>query len=168
MTVRQALDYVAIAAFGVTMYAQLRPLSREPVRTSIVEPPGSLDWIEGWYAAPVVTVTADDILFQGQLIAKVQSLYRDSPMFRLEPLEDRLRQVYRDLDPQSPHARLRAGHSSACKTAELERTDRRILCAGRFVVVELAHDGDRRALGQIINSIESLGFYVVLTFMRPT
>lgn len=161
---RRALGYLATAAVAVAIYAHVRPRSQALVRASTVAQTPSPDWVERWYSAPVVTLTADDMLFQGVLIAKVDSLHG----FRLYGLEDHLRQLYPDLHPQSPHARLRAAHSAACNTAQLERTDRRILCAGRFVVVELATDADRRALGQIINSVEHLGFSVVLTFVRPT
>jgi hypothetical protein len=159
----RALCLGAVAVVAIAVYA--RVTRSAPSVTA--EPTVPFAWVEPWYTAPVVTVTEEEIRYQGQLLAMVESVRdRDGPTFRIESLEARLRADTSDLDPASPHARRRSAHTAMCLAAQLARIDRRILCAGRFLVVELDGAMDREVIGKIVMTAENLGYSVVLTFRR--
>jgi hypothetical protein len=74
--------------------------------------------------------------------------------------------IFLNLDPRSPHAQKRAAHRAACEAVQPGRADRRVLCAGHFVVVELDGHVDAGALAVITNTVEKLGLSVVVTLVR--
>jgi hypothetical protein len=159
----RALGYAAVACLAIVAYAQLVPRWR----VELVEPSVPLDWVEPWYSAPVVTVTEREMLYQGQLLASVETmLHDDSPTIRIEALAERLRWLRPDVDPLGPPGRRQRAHLAACASAQRRFVDRRILCAGRFIIVEMGPYTDRNAwevLPKIVRTGEELGYHVVVT-----
>jgi hypothetical protein len=162
----RALCASTVAVVAIAVYADYA--TRRAPRIG-AEPITPFAWVEPWFAAPVVTLTDTEILYRGEVIATVESQRdRDGPSWGLHALEPYLRAEADDLDPASPHARRRSAHTAICTAAQLVRVDRRILCAGRFLVVELDTQLDREIVGKLVMTAEHLGFSVVLTFRRES
>ncbi len=138
--------------------------TKQPTTTVIVEPSAEtlFDWVEPWYSAPIVKVTEEAIYYQDQIIATTQYSESDGSVFSIQPLERRLREAFSDVGPRSPHARRRRAHAVACES--VQRADRRILCNGRFVVVERDFASPPLSLARIVNTIEKVDLYAVVTW----
>lgn len=131
--------------------ALARAIVQRPI---VVEHSVTVPCDAAWFA-PTVTVTADYILFDGALVATIDSVLRvDGPYFYIEPIDDRLK----------AHAPAHLRTAGEIARNEATRSCDRGFCPGRSVIVRLRPDTRPELARLIFHTITRNGYEPVVLY----
>ena len=110
--------------------------------------------------APVITVTKDQISFQGEGLATVESVLRDdSPTFKIDALYERLDAAAKKIKEDVGLGRLPKDLAKACEEAKqniLPQPGK--ICPDGLAILQADQETDVRLINKIVNTAKAAGF----------
>ena len=110
--------------------------------------------------APVIIVTTDEITYQGQLVATVDSVLRDdSPTFKIDALFERLDAAAKKIKEDVGMGKLPKDLAKACEDAKQNiRPQPGKICPDGLAILQADESTDARLINKIVNTAKAAGF----------
>ncbi|MEO6773701.1 MAG: biopolymer transporter ExbD [Kofleriaceae bacterium] len=110
--------------------------------------------------APVIIVTKDEITYQGQLVATVDSVLRDdSPTFKIDALFERLDAAAKKIKEDVGMGKLPKDLAKACEDAKQNiRPQPGKICPDGLAILQADESTDARLINKIVNTAKAAGF----------
>jgi biopolymer transport protein ExbD len=110
--------------------------------------------------APVMIVTAQEITYQGQLVATVESvMHDDSPTFKIDALYERLDAASKKIKEDVGLGRLPKDLAKACEDAKQNiRPQPGKICPDGLAILQADKETDVRLINKIVNTAKAAGF----------
>ena len=110
--------------------------------------------------APVIIVTKDQISFQGEGVATVESVLRDdSPTFKIDALFEKLDAKAKELKADIDGGKLPKDLAKACEDAKQSiRPTPGHICPDGLAILQADESTDARLINKIVNTAKAAGF----------
>jgi biopolymer transport protein ExbD len=110
--------------------------------------------------APVIQVTKSEIVYQGQLVATVESVMRDdSPTFKIDALFERLDAASKKIKEEVGLGKLPKDLAKACEEAKQNiRPQPGRICPDGLAILQADESTDVRLINKIVNTAKAAGF----------
>jgi len=110
--------------------------------------------------APVITVTKDQITFQGEGLATVESVLRDdSPTFKIDALFEKLQAKATEVKADIDGGKLTKDLQKACEEAKQGiRPLPGHVCPDGLAILQADESTDARLINKIVNTAKAAGF----------
>lgn len=110
--------------------------------------------------APVIQVTKNEIIYQGQLVATVESVLRDdSPTFKIDALFERLDAASKKIKEEVGLGKLPKSLAKACEDAKQNiRPQPGAICPDGLAILQADETTDVRLINKIVNTAKAAGF----------
>jgi biopolymer transport protein ExbD len=110
--------------------------------------------------APVIIVTKNEITYQGQLVATVESvLHDDSPTFKIDALFERLDAAAKKIKEDVGMGKLPKDLAKACEDAKQNiRPQPGKICPDGLAILQADEATDARLINKIVNTAKAAGF----------
>jgi len=110
--------------------------------------------------APVIIVTKNEITYQGQLVATVDSVLRDdSPTFKIDALFERLDAASKKIKEDVGMGKLAKDLAKACEDAKQNiRPQPGKICPDGLAILQADESTDARLINKIVNTAKAAGF----------
>lgn len=110
--------------------------------------------------APVIQVTKSEIVYQGQLVATVESVLRDdSPTFKIDALFERLDAASKKIKEEVGLGKLPKDLAKACEEAKQNiRPKPGKVCPDGLAILQADETTDVRLINKIVNTAKAAGF----------
>lgn len=110
--------------------------------------------------APVIQVTKSEIVYQGQLIATVESVLRDdSPTFKIDALFERLDAASKKIKEEIGLGKADKQLLKACEEAKQNiRPQPGRICPDGLAILQADETTDVRLINKIVNTAKAAGF----------
>jgi biopolymer transport protein ExbD len=110
--------------------------------------------------APVIIVTKQEITYQGQLVASVESVLRDdSPTFKIDALFERLDAASKKIKEEIGLGKREKALIKACEEAKQGiRPKPGAICPDGLVILQADETTDVRLINKIVNTAKAAGF----------
>jgi biopolymer transport protein ExbD len=110
--------------------------------------------------APVIIVTKNEITYQGQLVATVESVLRDdSPTFKIDALFERLDAAAKKIKEDVGMGKLPKDLAKACEDAKQNiRPQPGKICPDGLAILQADESTDARLINKIVNTAKAAGF----------
>jgi biopolymer transport protein ExbD len=110
--------------------------------------------------APVIIVTKNEITYQGQLVATVESvLHDDSPTFKIDALFERLDAAAKKIKEDVGMGKLPKDLAKACEDAKQNiRPQPGKICPDGLAILQADESTDARLINKIVNTAKAAGF----------
>jgi biopolymer transport protein ExbD len=110
--------------------------------------------------APVIIVTKQEITYQGQLVATVESVLRDdSPTFKIDALFERLDAASKKIKEEIGLGKREKNLIKACEEAKQGiRPKPGAICPDGLVILQADESTDVRLINKIVNTAKAAGF----------
>ena len=110
--------------------------------------------------APVITVTKDQISFQGEGLATVESVLRDdSPTFKIDALFEKLQAKATEIKADIDGGKLTKDLQKACEDAKQSiRPVPGHVCPDGLAILQADESTDARLINKIVNTTKAAGF----------
>jgi biopolymer transport protein ExbD len=110
--------------------------------------------------APVIIVTKQEITYQGQLVATVESVLRDdSPTFKIDALFERLDAASKKIKEEIGLGKREKNLIKACEEAKQGiRPKPGAICPDGLVILQADETTDVRLINKIVNTAKAAGF----------
>lgn len=110
--------------------------------------------------APVIQVTKSEIVYQGQLVATVESVLRDdSPTFKIDALFERLDAASKKIKEEVGLGKLPKDLAKACEEAKQNiRPQPGRICPDGLAILQADETTDVRLINKIVNTAKAAGF----------
>jgi biopolymer transport protein ExbD len=110
--------------------------------------------------APVIIVTKQEITYQGQLVATVESVLRDdSPTFKIDALFERLDAASKKIKEEIGLGKREKALIKACEEAKQGiRPKPGAICPDGLVILQADESTDVRLINKIVNTAKAAGF----------
>lgn len=110
--------------------------------------------------APVIQVTKSEIVYQGQLVATVESVLRDdSPTFKIDALFERLDAASKKIKEEVGLGKLPKDLAKACEDAKQNiRPKPGKVCPDGLAILQADETTDVRLINKIVNTAKAAGF----------
>lgn len=109
--------------------------------------------------APVIIVTKDQISYQGQLVATVESVLRDdSPTFKIDALYERLDAAAKKIKEDVGLGRMPKDLQKACEDAKQGIVVAGKICPDGLAILQADQATDVRLINKIVNTAKAAGF----------
>jgi biopolymer transport protein ExbD len=110
--------------------------------------------------APVIIVTKDQISFQGEGVATVESVLRDdSPTFKIDALFEKLDAKAKDIKADIDGGKLPKDLAKACEDAKQSlRPLPGHICPDGLAILQADESTDARLINKIVNTAKAAGF----------
>jgi biopolymer transport protein ExbD len=110
--------------------------------------------------APVIIVTKNEITYQGQLVATVESVMRDdSPTFKIDALFERLDAAGKKIKEDVGMGKLPKDLAKACEDAKQNiRPQPGKICPDGLAILQADEKTDARLINKIVNTAKAAGF----------
>jgi biopolymer transport protein ExbD len=110
--------------------------------------------------APVIIVTKNEITYQGQLVATVESVMRDdSPTFKIDALFERLDAAAKKIKEDVGMGKLPKDLAKACEDAKQNiRPQPGKICPDGLAILQADEKTDARLINKIVNTAKAAGF----------
>jgi biopolymer transport protein ExbD len=110
--------------------------------------------------APVIIVTKNEITYQGQLVATIESVLRDdSPTFKIDALFERLDAAAKKIKEDVAMGRQPKDLVKACEDAKANiRPQPGKICPDGLAILQADESTDARLINKIVNTAKAAGF----------
>jgi biopolymer transport protein ExbD len=110
--------------------------------------------------APIIIVTKQDITYQGQQIATVESVLRDdSPTFKIDALHERLKAASDSIKQKIAEEKIPKDLLKACNDAKSGvRPQPGKICPDGLAILQADETIDVRVINKIVNTAKAAGF----------
>ncbi|MBC7973694.1 MAG: biopolymer transporter ExbD [Myxococcales bacterium] len=110
--------------------------------------------------APVIIVTKNEITYQGQLVATIESVLRDdSPTFKIDALFERLDAASKKIKEDVAMGRQPKDLVKACEDAKAGiRPQPGKICPDGLAILQADESTDARLINKIVNTAKAAGF----------
>ncbi len=110
--------------------------------------------------APVIIVTKNEITYQGQLVATIESVLRDdSPTFKIDALFERLDAASKKIKEDVAMGRQPKDLIKACEDAKASiRPQPGKICPDGLAILQADESTDARLINKIVNTAKAAGF----------
>jgi len=110
--------------------------------------------------APDIIVTKEEITYQGQLVATVDSVMRDdSPTFKIDALFERLDAAGKTIKDSVGLGKLPKDLAKACEEAKQNiRPQPGKICPDGLAILQADESTDARLINKIVNTAKAAGF----------
>ena len=110
--------------------------------------------------APVIIVTRNEITYQGQLVATVESVLRDdSPTFKIDALYERLDAAAKKIKEDVGLGKMPKNLAKACEEAKQGiRPQPGAICPDGLAILQADESTDVRLINKIVNTAKAAGF----------
>lgn len=111
--------------------------------------------------APVIVVTKTEIVYQGQLVATVDSVLRDdSPSFKIDALFERLDAAAKKIKEDVALGKIPGPLRKACDEAKqgLRPAKGKPICPDGLAILQADQQTDARLINKIVNTAKAAGF----------
>lgn len=111
--------------------------------------------------APVIVVTKTEIVYQGQLVANVDSVLRDdSPSFKIDALFERLDAAAKKIKEDVALGKIPGALRKACDEAKqgIRPGKGKPICPDGLAILQADQQTDARLINKIVNTAKAAGF----------
>ena len=111
--------------------------------------------------APVIVVTKTEIVYQGQLVATVDSVLRDdSPSFKIDALFERLDAAAKKIKEDVALGKIPGNLRKACDDAKagFRPAKGKPICPDGLAILQADQQTDARLINKIVNTAKAAGF----------
>jgi biopolymer transport protein ExbD len=115
--------------------------------------------------APVIVVTKSEIVYQGQLVATVESVLRDdSPSFKIDALYERLDAAAKKIKEDVALRKFAPPVNKACDEARngIRPQPGKPICPDGLAILQADQQTDARLINKIVNTSKAAGFDNIL------
>ena len=111
--------------------------------------------------APVIVMTRNEITYQGQLIATVDSvLHDDSPTLRIDALYERLQEAAKKIHEDVTIGKVSPQTKKACEEAKLGQrpANGQPICPDGLAIIQGDESTDARVINKVVKTAKDAGF----------